>query len=30
MKICQNPSPGAWIALLVGMFVAVGVANGWF
>lgn len=29
MKICQQPSPAAWTAILVSMFVAVAVANGW-
>ncbi len=29
MKICQQPSPAAWAAILVSMFVAVAVANGW-
>ena len=30
MKLCQSPRPGVWVAMLAGMLVAIGVANGWW
>ena len=30
MKLYSRPSIGAWTAMLVGMIVAIGVANGWW
>lgn len=29
-KLCKPPSTAVWIAMLAGMIVAVGVANGWW